>query len=160
MGPDEGVAAGCRVRVSWRGVAGRKAELVDGGVERGAPLTIRSMTEMSGPDSTLPFLEPSFEFLVATLRMQAEMNLGLMPMPGEDKPAPPNLMMARHFIDLLAMLVEKTKGNLSVQEARMIENSVTELRFRFVMASENAAKAGGGSVDAEGGAGSAAAGSQ
>jgi len=131
----------------------------EGGVERAAPLTIRSMTEMSGPDSNLPFLEASFEFLVATLRMQAEMHLGLMPMPGEDKPAPPNLMVARHFIDLLAMLTEKTKGNLTVEESRMLENSVTELRFRFVMASEKAGQ-DESAAGAEGSAGSAAAGSQ
>ena len=122
---------------------------------------------MSAPDSNLPFLEPSFEFLVATLRMQSEMNLGLMPLPGEDRPAPPNLMMARHFIDLLAMLVEKTRGNLTLDESRMIENSLTELRFRFVMATEKAAKDPGGAgpgeagpSGGEGSAGSAAAGSQ
>lgn len=99
---------------------------------------------MSGSDQTLPFLEPSFEFLVATLRMQSEMNLGLIAMPGQDKPAPPNLMLARHFIDLMAMLVEKTKGNLTTEESRGLENSITELRFRFVMATENAAKDPGG----------------
>lgn len=125
------------------------------------------MTEMSATDSNLPFLEPSFGFLVATLRMQSEMNLGLLPMPGEDRPAPPNLMMARHFIDLLAMLVEKTRGNLTLDESRMLENSLTELRFRFVMASENAAKDSGGAGSGEAGpsggegsSGSAAAGGQ
>ncbi|MBK7929857.1 MAG: DUF1844 domain-containing protein [Bryobacterales bacterium] len=122
---------------------------------------------MSATDSNLPFLEPSFGFLVATLRMQSEMNLGLLPMPGEDRPAPPNLMMARHFIDLLAMLVDKTKGNLTIDESRMLENSLTELRFRFVMASENAAKDSGGAGSGEAGpsggegsSGSAAAGGQ
>ncbi len=104
---------------------------------------------MSGSEQTLPFLEPSFEFLVATLRMQSEMNLGLMAMPGQDKPAPPNLMLARHFIDLMAMLAEKTKGNLTTEEARGLENSITELRFRFVMATENAAKDPGGAGPGE-----------
>lgn len=125
------------------------------------------MTEMSATDSNLPFLEPSFGFLVATLRMQSEMNLGLLPMPGEDRPAPPNLMMARHFIDLLAMLVDKTRGNLTLDESRMLENSLTELRFRFVMASENAARDSGGAGSGEAGpsggegsSGSAAAGGQ
>lgn len=93
---------------------------------------------MSSPGQGLPLLQPSFEFLIATLRMQAEVHLGLLPMPGEDQPASPNLMMSRHFIDLIAMLVEKTKGNLSIEEERLLENSLTELRFRFVMASQNA----------------------
>ena len=39
------------------------------------------------------------------------------------------------------MLAEKTRGNLSLDEQRLIENSLTELRFRFVQASESAAKA-------------------
>lgn len=99
---------------------------------------------MSGSDQNLPFIEASFDFLVATLRMQAEMNLGLLPMPGQDKAAPANLMLARHFIDLLSMLVEKTKGNLTTEEQRSLENSITELRFRFVMASEKAANDPGG----------------
>jgi Domain of unknown function (DUF1844) len=33
------------------------------------------------------------------------------------------------------MLLEKTKGNLSLEEQRALENSVTELRFLFVQAS-------------------------
>jgi hypothetical protein len=35
---------------------------------------------------------------------------------------------------MLAMLLEKTKGNLEVGEKRALENSVTELRFRYVQA--------------------------
>jgi hypothetical protein len=50
-------------------------------------------------------------------------------------------MLARHTIDLMGVLVEKTKGNLSLEEQRMLENSVTELRFRFVQASDEVAKA-------------------
>lgn len=120
---------------------------------------------MSGSDQYTPFLEPSFDFLAATLRMQAEMNLGLLPMPGQEKAAPPNLVLARHFIDLLAMLVEKTKGNLTIEESRGLENSITELRFRFVMASEKGADPGGAGAgsagaDAGGNAESAAAGQE
>ena len=37
---------------------------------------------------------------------------------------------------MLGMLAEKTRGNLSLDEQRLIENSLTELRFRFVQASE------------------------
>lgn len=114
---------------------------------------------MSAPDQNVPFLEPSFEFLVATLRMQAEMNLGLLPMPGQDKLTPPNLPLARHFIDLMAMLTEKTKGNLSTEESRALENSITELRFRFVMATEKAANDPGGAGPG-GSAESAAAGNE
>jgi hypothetical protein len=77
----------------------------------------------------------TFEFLVYSLKMQAEMHMGLLKLDEEDK-AEPNLPIARHTIDLLAMIEEKTKGNLSIAEQRLIENSLTELRFRFVQVSE------------------------
>jgi hypothetical protein len=51
------------------------------------------------------------------------------------------LELARHAIDLLAILLEKTKGNLEIDERRLLENSVTELRFRFVQVSDELAKA-------------------
>ena len=43
-------------------------------------------------------------------------------------------------IDTLAMIADKTRGNLSLEEQRLIENSLTELRFRFVQVSESAPK--------------------
>jgi hypothetical protein len=93
------------------------------------------------PDELRPPLPPaSFAFLVLSMRAQAEMQLGLMHFGGEDKPEP-DLMLARHTIDLMGVLIEKTKGNLSLEEQRMLENSVTELRFRFVQASDEVAKA-------------------
>ena len=88
--------------------------------------------------SMLP--EPSFEFLVATLGMQSQMHMGLLvPEPGQAPQT--NLPMARHMIDLLAMLQKKTQGNLSMEESRLLENTLTELRFRYVGATEAAAKA-------------------
>jgi hypothetical protein len=80
---------------------------------------------------------PDFDFLVYSLRLQAELNLGLLPSGGfgEDEPAP-DFDLARHNINLLAMLQEKTKGNLSSEEQRALDNSVTELRFRFVQAQQ------------------------
>ncbi len=67
--------------------------------------------------------------------MQAEMRLGLVNF-GEEKDSEPDLPAARHAIDLLAMIAEKTRGNLSLEEQRLVENSLTELRFRFVQVSE------------------------
>jgi hypothetical protein len=79
-----------------------------------------------------PELPPAdFDFLVYSLRIQAEINMGLLPF-GEKQE--PDYELARHHIDLLAMLQEKTKGNLTVAEQTALDNSVTELRFRFVQA--------------------------
>ena len=64
--------------------------------------------------------------------MQVEMQLGLLHF-GEEKDRPqPDLDAARHTIDLMAMLQDKTKGNLTLEEQRLLENSLTELRFRYV----------------------------
>src|SRR5579862_4721194 len=87
-------------------------------------------------DQEYPLPPASFEFLVLSLRTQTEMHLGLM-FTGQEKDQPePDFRIARHSIDLLAMLQEKTRGNTSLEEQRLIENTVTELRFRFVQAME------------------------
>lgn len=88
-------------------------------------------------ESDIPLPPANFEFLVLSLKMQAELRLGLLGM-GEGQPATPDLPSARHAIDMLAMLVDKTRGNLSIDEQRLIENSLTELRFRFVRVSQEA----------------------
>jgi len=89
---------------------------------------------MSDQDYPLP--PATFEFLVLSLRTQTEMHLGLL-YSGEEKDQPePDFRIARHSIDLLAMLQEKTRGNITLEEQRLIENSLTELRFRYVQAME------------------------
>lgn len=95
---------------------------------------------MSEADSqALP--PPSFTFLVLSLRAQTEIQLGLMHFGEEEEKPEPNLLTARHSIDLMAMLRDKTKGNLTLEEQRLIENSLTELRFRFVQVTEELSKA-------------------
>jgi len=89
-------------------------------------------------DQNFPLPPPTFEFLVFSLKMQAEVRLGLIGF-GEEKEGP-DLPAARHAIDLLAMLAEKTRGNLALEEQRLIENSLTELRFRFVQVTEETRK--------------------
>jgi hypothetical protein len=91
-------------------------------------------------EQRMPLPPASFSFLVLSLRAQAEMQLGLMHFGQEEKPQP-DLMLARHTIDMMAVLLEKTKGNLTLEEQRLLENSLTELRFRFVQVSDEAGKA-------------------
>jgi hypothetical protein len=90
-------------------------------------------------DSGMPLPPATFEFLVFSLKMQAEMRLGLLKL-SEETDNTLDLPAARHAIDMLGMLAEKTRGNLSIEEQRLIENSLTELRFRFVQVSETAPK--------------------
>lgn len=91
-------------------------------------------------EQEVPLPPASFSLLVLSLRMQAEMQLGLVHF-GEEKDRPePDLGGARHAVDLLAILQEKTKGNLTIEEQRLLENSLTELRFRYVQAAEDQGK--------------------
>jgi hypothetical protein len=96
-------------------------------------------------DRTPPLPPASFSLLLLSLRTQAEMQLGLLHF-GDEKDAPsPDLDGARHAIDLLGILQEKTKGNLSLDEQRLLENSLTELRFRYVQAAQGVGKGAGAS---------------
>jgi|SRR5438477_8878171 len=91
-------------------------------------------------ESRHPLPPASFAFFVLSLRAQCEMQLGMMHF-GEEEEPEPDLPMARHTIDLMAILLEKTKGNLTLEEHRLLENSLTELRFRFVQVSDEVGKA-------------------
>lgn len=48
-----------------------------------------------------------------------------------------DLPMAKHTIDILSMLEEKTRGNLSPPEAQLLENLLFDLRLRYVDASKS-----------------------
>ena len=88
-------------------------------------------------DQEYPLPKATFEFLILSLKAQTEMHLGMYHF-GEDKDRPaPDFRIARHTIDLMAMLQEKTRGNVTMEEQRLVENALTELRFRFVQAMEN-----------------------
>ncbi len=90
------------------------------------------------PEHSSPLPPATFEFLIFSFKMQAEMQLGLIHFGGEDEDGPPepDFAAARHAIDMLAMLETKTRNNLTTEEARLLENSLTELRFRYVQALE------------------------
>src|ERR1700733_7410774 len=89
------------------------------------------------PDFPLP--PANFAFMVESILMQTQMQLGLLRFDEKDD-TEPNLPLARHSIDMLGMLQEKTRGNLTTEEQRLIENGLTELRFRFVQVSDDLKK--------------------
>jgi hypothetical protein len=84
-----------------------------------------------------PLPPPNFAFLVESVLMQTQIQLGLLKFGQEEGgDQAPNLPLARHSIDMLAVLQEKTRGNLTVEEQRLLENGLTELRFRYVQVAE------------------------
>ena len=73
----------------------------------------------------------SFSFLVTTLATQTMATLGQLPDPVEQKPVV-RLALAKHHIDCLAMLQEKTQGNLTSEESKMLDEVTHQLRMLFV----------------------------
>ena len=73
----------------------------------------------------------TFEFLIHTLFTQALMALGRIPNP-ITKQSLRNPATAKHFIDTLAMLEEKTAGNLTSEERRLLEEIQHQLRMLYV----------------------------
>jgi hypothetical protein len=80
-------------------------------------------------DETLPHID--FATFVLSLSHSALMHLGEAPNPETGK-VEKNLAMARQSIDLIGMLEEKTKGNLTGEEERLIGQILYDLRMRFV----------------------------
>ena len=67
-----------------------------------------------------------------SLASAAFVQLGDAPNPETGKPSEPDLLVAKQTIDILAMLREKTKGNLTEEEAHFLETLLADLRIRFV----------------------------
>ncbi|MCB2193802.1 MAG: DUF1844 domain-containing protein [Deltaproteobacteria bacterium] len=72
-----------------------------------------------------------FSGLILSLAHATMMHLGQIPGPN-GQPMPPELDLARHTIDTIAMLQEKTKGNLDPEEKKLIDTALVELRMAFV----------------------------
>jgi hypothetical protein len=76
---------------------------------------------------------PAIDFLtfVVSMSHSALLHLGDAPDPATGA-REQNLPLARQTIDLLAMLQEKTRGNLSGDEERVLSQAIYDLRMRFV----------------------------
>ena len=81
--------------------------------------------------ATEPLPSIDFSTLVISLSQTTLVHLGEAPDP-DGQQAPPNLPLARQTIDLLGVLQEKTKGNLTGSEERLLDQVLYDLRLRFV----------------------------
>jgi hypothetical protein len=80
----------------------------------------------------------SFTTFVLSLSTAALQHLGV-PATGEGEEHPAvNLQAAQQTIDILEMLEQKTKGNLSEEESKLLGTLLFDLRMRFVEASRGA----------------------
>ena len=90
------------------------------------PETARKPERPKGP---LP--PPSLTLLASSLGMQAMMAMGLVVSSGDEKPQV-DLDQAKHLIDTIEMLFDKTKGNRTADETAMLDGLLHELRLGFL----------------------------
>ena len=91
----------------------------------------------------------SFTAFVISLASTAAIHLGDLVDPMTKEKTSPNLEGAAQMIEILELLEEKTKGNLSAEERQVLEQVLYELRLRFVEVSGS-----GGSSGSRGSSGS------
>ena len=83
---------------------------------------------------TGPLPEADFAGLMSMLTTQAFFALGVI-RAKEEEQKEPDLEMAKYNIDMLDVLQDKTKGNLSDQERKALEDTLHQLRMLFVQMS-------------------------
>ena len=74
----------------------------------------------------------NFASFVLSLVHTAAVHFGDVADPSTGERHAPNLQLAQQMIDILAMLEEKTRGNLSAEERQLIDQVLYELRMRYV----------------------------
>jgi len=119
-----------RVDESWKEQAEREKRAVSSGESQTGP---RLAPETGGAASRtaegLP--EARFDLFLQGLAMEALMGLGDAPHPVSRKQEV-NLPHAKYLIDLLGILEEKTKGNRTVDEDRLLSDVLYQLRMRYL----------------------------
>ncbi|MFK8111476.1 MAG: DUF1844 domain-containing protein [Rubripirellula sp.] len=107
-----------------------KSEVVETPASETAPAESSDEVTTDAPPPAPP---ATFDVLISMMFTQAMAMLGQIPDPasGESKVNKP---YAKHYIDTLEMLGEKTKGNLSEEESKMLSEALHALRMMYVNA--------------------------
>jgi hypothetical protein len=109
----------------WKKEAQREKEIL-AAQEKAEKEKAQQAQRPSGP---LP--KGNFAALVSMLTTQALFALGLLQVKGQEE-RQPDLELARYNIDMLETLAEKTKGNLTETEDKILNNTLNELRMGYV----------------------------
>ena len=85
----------------------------------------------------MPDPQLSFTAFVLSLASTAAIHFGDLPDPVSGQPGEVNLDGAAQMIEILSLLDQKTRGNLTAEERQVLEQVLYELRMRFVAASSD-----------------------
>jgi hypothetical protein len=110
-----------------------KGDLKEMEAEQEEKLEEKPEAEEKKEQESTPLPEVNFNSLIFSLSSSALFHLGEIadPQTGEKKK---DLPLAKHAIDTIDMLEEKTKGNLTEEEAGFVQNVLTDLRWRYIKA--------------------------
>jgi hypothetical protein len=90
----------------------------------------------------------SFNQLVQSIYMTAMMQLGAATHEGQQPQV--DILGARQSVDMLGVLAEKTKGNLSADESRLLDSALFELRMAFLEITQALARSAAANAPATG----------
>lgn len=124
-----------RVDESWKEQAEREKHTTPQPAVPSEPGDASARSEPSSATREAP--QARMDLFVSGLVMEALIALGEMPHPATRKQAT-NLAQAKYLIDLLGVLEEKTRGNLSVDEDRLLKDALYQLRMRYLTKSGGA----------------------
>ena len=108
----------------WKQEAQREKEILAAQEE-----AEKEKAEAQGRRGPLP--KGDFAALVSMLVTQALFALGMLQVEGQ-KEKEPDLEIAKYNIDMLETIEEKTKGNLSEEEKKVLENTLNQIRMAYV----------------------------
>ncbi len=139
-----------RVDESWKEQAEREKQAGPAAPAGAAPRPVQAApaSPAGGPSRPAARPEPAggeapeaiearFDLFLSGLAMEALIALGDMPHPVTKKHSG-NLAQAKYLIDLIGILDDKTKGNLTADEAQMLKDLLYQLRMRYLTKSGGA----------------------
>ena len=112
----------------WKKEAQREKEILAAQEE-----AEKKKDEEKPPRGPLP--EGNFAALISILTTQAFFALGALQVKGQERKEP-DLELAKYNIDMLETLEEKTKGNLTEDEQKVLENTLGQVRMAYVQVAE------------------------
>ena len=112
----------------WKAQAQKEKEVLKKEEELEHKAEEKEQEHPSMPDADFPGL-------IRMITTQAYYAMGLIGTE-QDKQRPPDLAVAKYNIDTLGVIEEKTKGNLTEEEAKLMESTLHQLRMIFVQLSE------------------------
>ena len=119
-----------KIDEAWKEQAEREKRLAEAaGPKAGPSGSPPAQTERPVGEAEAP--EARFDLFLSGLAMETLIALGDMPHPTTRRQTI-NLPQAKYLIDLLGILEEKTKGNLSAEENRLFKDTLYQLRMRYL----------------------------